>query len=94
MGTRADEDTFMNMPTTSAPRPHTYDEYPTAWIFEKNPITEEEARGYMNVFTSLSRNDWCWSRGAARVCMVRRCLKRQGYSENAMNWLWQQTVGP
>eukprot|EP00959_Pyramimonas_sp_CCMP1952_P449391 9409693-Pyramimonas_sp.AAC.1 len=58
MGMRADEDTFMNMPTTSAVRPYTYDQYPTAWIFEKTPITEQEARGYMNVFTSLSRNDW------------------------------------
>eukprot|EP00959_Pyramimonas_sp_CCMP1952_P199189 4166395-Pyramimonas_sp.AAC.1 len=25
---------------------------------EKNPTTEEEARGYMNVLTSLSRNKW------------------------------------
>eukprot|EP00959_Pyramimonas_sp_CCMP1952_P152476 3190326-Pyramimonas_sp.AAC.1 len=58
MGMRADEDTFMNMPTTSASRPYTYDEYPTAWIFEKSPTMGEEARGYMNVFTSLSRNDW------------------------------------
>eukprot|EP00959_Pyramimonas_sp_CCMP1952_P207441 4339376-Pyramimonas_sp.AAC.1 len=46
------------MPTTSATRPRMYDEYPTAWILEKNLIAEEEARGYMNVFTSLSRNDW------------------------------------
>eukprot|EP00959_Pyramimonas_sp_CCMP1952_P285972 5979682-Pyramimonas_sp.AAC.1 len=58
MSMRADEDTCMNMPTTSASRPYTYDEYPTAWTFETSPITEEEARGYMNVFTSLSRNDW------------------------------------
>eukprot|EP00959_Pyramimonas_sp_CCMP1952_P074229 1551290-Pyramimonas_sp.AAC.1 len=58
IGTRADEDTFMNMPLASAPHPHMHDEYPTAWIFEKNPTTEEEARGYMNVFTSLTRNDW------------------------------------
>eukprot|EP00959_Pyramimonas_sp_CCMP1952_P001165 23182-Pyramimonas_sp.AAC.1 len=43
MGMRADEDTFMNVPTTSASRPCTYDEYPAAWIFVKNPITEEEA---------------------------------------------------
>eukprot|EP00959_Pyramimonas_sp_CCMP1952_P234668 4903221-Pyramimonas_sp.AAC.1 len=57
-GMRADEESFLNLPTTSASRPYTYDEYPTAWIFEKNPITEEGARGYMNVFTSLSRNDW------------------------------------
>eukprot|EP00959_Pyramimonas_sp_CCMP1952_P101686 2127337-Pyramimonas_sp.AAC.1 len=35
-----------------------YGEYTSAWIFEKHPITEEEARGYMNVFTSLTRNDW------------------------------------
>eukprot|EP00959_Pyramimonas_sp_CCMP1952_P269374 5631222-Pyramimonas_sp.AAC.1 len=59
MGMRADEDTFLNLPTTSASHPYTYDEYPTAWIFfERNPTTEEEARGYMNAFTSLSRNDW------------------------------------
>eukprot|EP00959_Pyramimonas_sp_CCMP1952_P175193 3661185-Pyramimonas_sp.AAC.1 len=35
-----------------------YDEYPTAWVFEKSPITEEAARGYMKVSTSLSRKDW------------------------------------
>eukprot|EP00959_Pyramimonas_sp_CCMP1952_P119762 2504154-Pyramimonas_sp.AAC.1 len=58
MDLRVDEDAFMNLPSTSASRPCTYDECPTAWIFEKNPITEEEARGYMGVFTSLSRNDW------------------------------------
>eukprot|EP00959_Pyramimonas_sp_CCMP1952_P448564 9392408-Pyramimonas_sp.AAC.1 len=46
------------MPLTSAPRPHMYDEYPMAWIFEKNLITEEDARGHMNVFTSLTRNGW------------------------------------
>eukprot|EP00959_Pyramimonas_sp_CCMP1952_P355110 7438431-Pyramimonas_sp.AAC.1 len=58
MGMRADEDTFMSVPTTSALRPCTYDQYPTAGIFEKMPIAEEEARGYMNVFTSLSTNHW------------------------------------
>eukprot|EP00959_Pyramimonas_sp_CCMP1952_P421494 8830047-Pyramimonas_sp.AAC.1 len=58
MGMRADEDTFLNLPTTSASHSRTYDEYPTAWIFERSPTTEEEARGYTNVFTSLSRNDW------------------------------------
>eukprot|EP00959_Pyramimonas_sp_CCMP1952_P357729 7489928-Pyramimonas_sp.AAC.1 len=58
IGMRAHEDTFMNMPLASAPRPHVHDNYPTAWIFEKNPTAEEEARGYMNVFTSLTRNDW------------------------------------
>eukprot|EP00959_Pyramimonas_sp_CCMP1952_P244613 5113210-Pyramimonas_sp.AAC.1 len=55
---RADEDTLMSMPTTSALRPRTCDKYPTAWISEKKLTTEQEARGYMNVFTSLSRNDW------------------------------------
>eukprot|EP00959_Pyramimonas_sp_CCMP1952_P421792 8836275-Pyramimonas_sp.AAC.1 len=54
---RADEDTFMNVPLTSAPRPHMKDEYHTAWIFEKNPVTGEEARGCMNVFTPLTRID-------------------------------------
>eukprot|EP00959_Pyramimonas_sp_CCMP1952_P286681 5994592-Pyramimonas_sp.AAC.1 len=58
MGMCADEDTFLNLPTTSASRPYTHDEYPTAWTFGKDPISEEQARGYMNVFTSLSRNDW------------------------------------
>eukprot|EP00959_Pyramimonas_sp_CCMP1952_P228787 4783772-Pyramimonas_sp.AAC.1 len=58
MGMRADEDTFVNMPLTSASRPHMYDEYPAAWISERNPIAEAEARGYMNVVTSLTRNDW------------------------------------
>eukprot|EP00959_Pyramimonas_sp_CCMP1952_P241119 5039054-Pyramimonas_sp.AAC.1 len=33
MGMRADEDAFLNLPTTSASRPCTHDEYPTAWIF-------------------------------------------------------------
>eukprot|EP00959_Pyramimonas_sp_CCMP1952_P011942 252143-Pyramimonas_sp.AAC.1 len=27
-------------------------------MFEKNPTAEEKPRGCMNVFTSLSRNDW------------------------------------
>eukprot|EP00959_Pyramimonas_sp_CCMP1952_P360131 7540884-Pyramimonas_sp.AAC.1 len=58
MGTRADEGTFLNMPTTSASRPYTHGEYPTAWTVEKSPITEEEVRGYTNVSTSLSRSDW------------------------------------
>eukprot|EP00959_Pyramimonas_sp_CCMP1952_P384243 8052654-Pyramimonas_sp.AAC.1 len=35
-----------------------YDEYPLAWIFQGQPITEEEALGYISVFTSLSRNEW------------------------------------
>eukprot|EP00959_Pyramimonas_sp_CCMP1952_P093437 1955625-Pyramimonas_sp.AAC.1 len=48
MGMRAEEDMFMNLPTVSTSHPYTYDEYRAAWIFEKNPITEEEARGYMN----------------------------------------------
>eukprot|EP00959_Pyramimonas_sp_CCMP1952_P043521 910200-Pyramimonas_sp.AAC.1 len=48
----------MNLPTVSTSHPYTHDEYPTTWIFERNPITEEEARGYMNAFTSLSRNNW------------------------------------
>eukprot|EP00959_Pyramimonas_sp_CCMP1952_P089564 1873631-Pyramimonas_sp.AAC.1 len=29
-------------------------------LLKQKPITEEEARGCMNVFTSLSRNDWAW----------------------------------
>eukprot|EP00959_Pyramimonas_sp_CCMP1952_P007707 160847-Pyramimonas_sp.AAC.1 len=48
----------MNLPLSSAPHPHMYDEYSTAWIFERNPITEEEARGYIGVFTPLTRDDW------------------------------------
>eukprot|EP00959_Pyramimonas_sp_CCMP1952_P339999 7120665-Pyramimonas_sp.AAC.1 len=58
IGMRAHEDTSMNVPLTSEPRPNMYDEYPTALILEKNPTTEKETRGYMNVFTSLTRNDW------------------------------------
>eukprot|EP00959_Pyramimonas_sp_CCMP1952_P072722 1519423-Pyramimonas_sp.AAC.1 len=58
MGMRADEDTFLNSPTTSTSHPYTHDEYPTAWILDRNSFTEEEARGDMNVFTSLSRDDW------------------------------------
>eukprot|EP00959_Pyramimonas_sp_CCMP1952_P425592 8914737-Pyramimonas_sp.AAC.1 len=58
MGMRAEEDTFMNMPTVSTSHPYTHDEYPAACTFEKSLITEEEARGYMNAFTSLSRNEW------------------------------------
>eukprot|EP00959_Pyramimonas_sp_CCMP1952_P255230 5330979-Pyramimonas_sp.AAC.1 len=27
-------------------------------MVEKSPVAEEEARGHMNVLTSLSRNDW------------------------------------
>eukprot|EP00959_Pyramimonas_sp_CCMP1952_P408669 8564505-Pyramimonas_sp.AAC.1 len=38
--------------------PHMYDEYPPAWIFQRQLITEEEARGSMHVFTSLTRNEW------------------------------------
>eukprot|EP00959_Pyramimonas_sp_CCMP1952_P042365 886071-Pyramimonas_sp.AAC.1 len=48
MGMRADEDTFLNLPAARASRPRAHDEYPTAWIFENNPIPEEEARGCMN----------------------------------------------
>eukprot|EP00959_Pyramimonas_sp_CCMP1952_P154881 3240447-Pyramimonas_sp.AAC.1 len=58
MGILAEEDAFMNLPIVSTSHPCTYGEYPTAWIFEANSITEEEAPGYMNAFTSLSRHDW------------------------------------
>eukprot|EP00959_Pyramimonas_sp_CCMP1952_P191368 4001497-Pyramimonas_sp.AAC.1 len=51
---RADEDTFVNLPL-SQQRPCMCDEYPSAWIFQ-GP-SEEEARGYMHVFTSLTRNE-------------------------------------
>eukprot|EP00959_Pyramimonas_sp_CCMP1952_P344085 7206778-Pyramimonas_sp.AAC.1 len=34
MGMRADEDTFLNLPTTPASHPCACDEYPTAWIFD------------------------------------------------------------
>eukprot|EP00959_Pyramimonas_sp_CCMP1952_P099460 2079293-Pyramimonas_sp.AAC.1 len=34
MGMRADEDTFLNMPTTSASRPNAYDEYPAVYTTE------------------------------------------------------------
>eukprot|EP00959_Pyramimonas_sp_CCMP1952_P324760 6797764-Pyramimonas_sp.AAC.1 len=47
----------MNLPLSSAQHPHVHDEYPPAWIFEKNPIAEAEARGYTNVFTPLTRSD-------------------------------------
>eukprot|EP00959_Pyramimonas_sp_CCMP1952_P454857 9470613-Pyramimonas_sp.AAC.1 len=47
MGMRADEVTSMNMPTTPV-------HVSTPGIFEKSFITEEEARGYMNVLASLS----------------------------------------
>eukprot|EP00959_Pyramimonas_sp_CCMP1952_P230269 4814352-Pyramimonas_sp.AAC.1 len=57
-GIRADGGTFLNLPTTSTSHPYMYDEYHAAWTFEKNPITEEEARGYMQVFTPLSINGW------------------------------------
>eukprot|EP00959_Pyramimonas_sp_CCMP1952_P368148 7711835-Pyramimonas_sp.AAC.1 len=59
---RTDEDKFINLPLSSAPRPRMRDECPAAWIFEKNPIAEEEARGCMNVFTPLARNDWVLER--------------------------------
>eukprot|EP00959_Pyramimonas_sp_CCMP1952_P274693 5742334-Pyramimonas_sp.AAC.1 len=45
----------MNAPLSRAQHPHMHDEYPSAWIFEKNPITEEEALGCMSVFTSEER---------------------------------------
>eukprot|EP00959_Pyramimonas_sp_CCMP1952_P179157 3745216-Pyramimonas_sp.AAC.1 len=47
-GMRADEDTFLNLPVASASHPYTYGEYLTAWIFERNPIAEEEARRRRN----------------------------------------------
>eukprot|EP00959_Pyramimonas_sp_CCMP1952_P226795 4741877-Pyramimonas_sp.AAC.1 len=46
------------MPLSSAPHLNMCVEYSTAWIFEKNPTTEEEARGCMSVFAPLTRNDW------------------------------------
>eukprot|EP00959_Pyramimonas_sp_CCMP1952_P101273 2118677-Pyramimonas_sp.AAC.1 len=58
MSMRAEEDTFMSLPTASTSHPYTRDEYPTACVFERNPITEEEARGYMNIFIPLSRHEW------------------------------------
>eukprot|EP00959_Pyramimonas_sp_CCMP1952_P299760 6269929-Pyramimonas_sp.AAC.1 len=58
MNMRAEEDTFLNLPTASTSHPYMHDEHPAAWTFENYHIAEEEARGYMNVFTSLSRNDW------------------------------------
>eukprot|EP00959_Pyramimonas_sp_CCMP1952_P200574 4195336-Pyramimonas_sp.AAC.1 len=53
---RADEDAFENTPL-SPHHPQIYDEFPSAWIFQRQPITEEGARGYMDVFTSLTRNE-------------------------------------
>eukprot|EP00959_Pyramimonas_sp_CCMP1952_P449870 9419566-Pyramimonas_sp.AAC.1 len=35
-----------------------YDECSSAWTCQNNSITEEEARGRMNVFTSLTRDQW------------------------------------
>ena len=49
MGMRAEEVTFLKLPTTSTSQPYMHDESLTAWIFEKSLITEEQARGYMNV---------------------------------------------
>eukprot|EP00959_Pyramimonas_sp_CCMP1952_P323660 6773747-Pyramimonas_sp.AAC.1 len=51
---RADEDTFLNSPTTSAPRPYAHDEKHAAWIIEKNPLRK---RGrwideYLYIFVS------------------------------------------
>eukprot|EP00959_Pyramimonas_sp_CCMP1952_P055234 1154712-Pyramimonas_sp.AAC.1 len=63
MGMRAEEDTSLNLFTASASHPYMHGECPTAWIFEKKPIAEAEARGYMNVFTSLSSNDWVLEQG-------------------------------
>eukprot|EP00959_Pyramimonas_sp_CCMP1952_P319139 6677575-Pyramimonas_sp.AAC.2 len=42
----------------SSQHPHMHDEYPSSWIFERQRITEEEARGNMNVFASLPRIEW------------------------------------
>eukprot|EP00959_Pyramimonas_sp_CCMP1952_P431143 9029698-Pyramimonas_sp.AAC.1 len=62
---RADEDTFLNVPTTSTSHPYTHDETNILQPgpFEESPITEEEARGNMNVFASLSRNEWVLEQG-------------------------------
>eukprot|EP00959_Pyramimonas_sp_CCMP1952_P122439 2559675-Pyramimonas_sp.AAC.2 len=51
---RADDDTFENTPL-SPQHPHMYDEYPSAWTSQKQPI-RGGGRGYMNVFTSSTRD--------------------------------------
>eukprot|EP00959_Pyramimonas_sp_CCMP1952_P120379 2517229-Pyramimonas_sp.AAC.1 len=53
---RPDDDTFEATPL-SPQQPPTYDEYPSAWISQKYPIAEEGARGYMNVFKLLTRDE-------------------------------------
>eukprot|EP00959_Pyramimonas_sp_CCMP1952_P188389 3939713-Pyramimonas_sp.AAC.1 len=53
MGMRANEYTFMNIPTTSASSPYTYDVHPTAWIFEKNTTTEEGPRIHGRLHVSV-----------------------------------------
>eukprot|EP00959_Pyramimonas_sp_CCMP1952_P226228 4730389-Pyramimonas_sp.AAC.1 len=76
----------MNLPTVSTSHSYTYGGCPTAWIFEKIPITEEEARGYMNAFTSLSKNDWALERRRRlkKAYIVRQYPKFLDYSANAM----------
>eukprot|EP00959_Pyramimonas_sp_CCMP1952_P323475 6769275-Pyramimonas_sp.AAC.1 len=73
MSMRADEDTFLNLPFTSTSQPYVYDEYRTAWIFEKNPIAEEEACG----------------RGAAKACMTAQTFEQvsrfHGHAINRLN---------
>eukprot|EP00959_Pyramimonas_sp_CCMP1952_P048580 1014311-Pyramimonas_sp.AAC.1 len=54
---RADEDTFEDIPLAEQ-HPYRHDEYPSSWISPKHPITQEEATGYMNVFTSIARDQW------------------------------------
>eukprot|EP00959_Pyramimonas_sp_CCMP1952_P365419 7653128-Pyramimonas_sp.AAC.1 len=85
MGMRADEDAFLNLPTTSAAHPCTCDECPLAWISGRNPTTKTRL---VDIWTSLHLHHGttgCWSRGAAKACTARRCLKRQDCLVNATN---------
>eukprot|EP00959_Pyramimonas_sp_CCMP1952_P334072 6996324-Pyramimonas_sp.AAC.1 len=54
---RADEDAVENMPLTRQ-HPFRSDGYPAEWIIQQHLISVEEARGYMNAFISMARDQW------------------------------------
>eukprot|EP00959_Pyramimonas_sp_CCMP1952_P442845 9270485-Pyramimonas_sp.AAC.1 len=91
LGMRADEHTFMNMPLASAPRPHVHDEYPAAWISEKNPPAEEGPRGDMNVFTSLMRNDWAFELRRRKGMPGTALSEVPGVVGERHDWPWPQS---
>eukprot|EP00959_Pyramimonas_sp_CCMP1952_P060366 1261246-Pyramimonas_sp.AAC.2 len=81
---RADEDTLKSIPLAEQ-FPCMYGVHPSSWVFQKHPITEEEARRYAHVFTSRSWDQRALDTGAARACAARRCPLCRAYSVNDMS---------